>query len=93
MKKIVIIIVTIGICLTVVSSVLAHNEPITTTQKIGTVTYTNHHGNVSILCDDGHVYKLVNEHSLQAGDYIGILFDDKHTETVEDDEIIDVRML
>ena len=93
MKKLVIIIVAIGICLAVISNTLTHNEPIIPIQKIGIITYTDQQGKVSISCEDGNIYELINKYNLQVGDRVCILFDDKHTETVEDDEIINIRGL
>lgn len=93
MKKLVIIIVAIGICLAIISNALTHNEPIIPIQKTGIITYTDQQGKVSILCEDGNIYELINKYNLQVGDRVCILFDDKHTETVEDDEIINIRRL
>ena len=93
MKKLVIIIVAIGICFAVISNILTHNEPIIPIQKIGIITYTDQQGKVSILCEDDNIYELINKYNLQVGDRVCILFDDKHTETVKDDEIIDIKGL
>ena len=77
MKKLIIIIVAIGICLAVISNALTHNEPIIPIQKIGTITYTDQQGKVSILCEDGNIYELINKYNLQVGDRVCILFDEQ----------------